>query len=95
MGAPTASPGGMGMAGMDIANPAISGIISNIMYYGAAILPTMKLHKTQDLEPTIKKPGVKRTKFYYGPLELASIAVSVFLLDISLDHKPLDVLLTP
>jgi hypothetical protein len=62
----------MGMAGMDIANPAISGIISSLMYYGAIMLPKMSLNRTETQQATSGIPGAKRSKFYYGPLDLAS-----------------------
>jgi hypothetical protein len=64
--------GGMGLGGLDIANPAVSGIISSIMYYGAVMLPKMSLNKTVELQPTSGVSGAKRAKFFYGPLDLAS-----------------------
>jgi hypothetical protein len=76
---PAMGGGGMGgIGGVDISNPYISQMISTLLNYGVGMLPKMALNKTEDLSPTIKLPGVKRTRFFYGPLSIDTLDASCF-----------------
>lgn len=70
--------GGMGGIGaIDLSNPYISQMISTMLDWGTGLLPKMSLNKTEDLPPRIKQLGARRTRFFYGPLSIENLDVSI------------------
>jgi hypothetical protein len=80
MGVMSGGMGGGGMGGIgavDLSNPYISSIISTMLKYGTGMLPKMPLNKTEELTPTSKRTGARRTKFWYGPLNIETVGASL------------------
>jgi hypothetical protein len=68
--------GGMGgLGGVDLSNPMISSIIQTMLNWGSPILPRLYLNRTENLTPTLKVPGARRTRYFWGPLNIDTVAV--------------------